>query len=675
MSKNLDTLALAQRLREASAAYYSGGKPSMSDAEFDALEADLRKRDPKHPALAEVGAPPSSGWPKVTHPITMGSLAKVQNNAELDSWVTPLVRNSRIGGWNSNGSKLREGNQGWCVTEKMDGISVLLTYTDGVLVRAATRGDGTTGEDITRNVRVMKGVPATLPTLPRGDVHIRGEIICKKSDFLREFAADGYSNPRNTASGTSKRHSGWQKCRHLTVYAYNLFLGAALCGITSRTSEMITLVKWGFNVPWTEATAFEGGGGTTSTDRIQAFHDTYTNGKRAQRDYEIDGLVVEVNDTGSRESLGTTPDGLRPRGAVAYKFPHEAQQTTLRNIRWQVGTTGRVTPVAEFDAVGLAGASVKQASLHNIANITKLTDGDGFMENATILVSRRNDVIPYVEALVSQHPLGVAFEPPTACPECGCGLGMAGEYLTCPNKGCPAQTLGGIRRWVKKIGVLHFGDRLIEAVVEAGMVESIPDLYRLDEQAMAGLSLNGRRVGGAAKRALGSLHAHKTLPLDTFVGSLGIPLCGRRMVGMLMDAGICDLNMLSQATEDQLALVPGFGVDKARAFRVGFDGRKDTIIGLYAVGVTVAPPQPKTATSGVLSGVSVCMTGFRDKSMENAISAAGGTVKSSVSKALGLLVAKDPNSTSGKAKKARSHGIEVIDPAEMWTRLGGQAQP
>ncbi len=292
-----------------------------------------------------------------------------------------------------------------------------------------------------------------------------------------------------------------------------------------------------------------------------------------------------------------------------------------------------------------------------------------------------NDIDP-CDHHVARTPHAVAEGADFVCPECGFDLAMDGEYLVCGNGGdgpgdlgCPAQILGGIRRWIKKIGVLHFGDRLIEAVVEAGMVKTIPDLYRLDEQAMAALSLNGRRVGGAAKRALGSLHAHKTLPLDTFVGSLGIPLCGRRMVGMLMDAGICDLNMLSEATEAQLALAPGFGVDKARAFRVGFDECRDTIIGLYAVGVTVAPHQPKTATSGVLSGVSVCMTGFRDKSMENAISAAGGTVKSSVSKALGLLVAKDPNSTSGKAKKARSHGIEVIDPAEMWTRLGGQAQP
>ncbi len=304
------------------------------------------------------------------------------------------------------------------------------------------------------------------------------------------------------------------------------------------------------------------------------------------------------------------------------------------------------------------------------------------MENATILVSRRNDVIPYVEALVSQDLKKDEFEAPHDCPECGFNLKMDGEYLVCGNEGdgpgssgCPAQILGGIRRWVKKIGVLHFGDRLIEAVVEAGMVKTIPDLYRLDEQAMAALSLNGRRVGGAAKRALGSLHAHKTLPLDTFVGSLGIPLCGRRMVGMLMDAGICDLNMLSQATESQLARVPGFGVDKARAFRVGFDSRKDTILGLYAVGVTAAPHEPKTSTSGVLSGVSVCMTGFRDKSMESAIGAAGGTVKFSVGKTLGILVAKDPNSKSGKAHKARTFGVEVIGPDEMWTRLGSALRP
>ena len=653
-----ETVALAVRLREASAAYYVGGKPTMSDAEFDALEAALRNRDPSHPALVEVGSPPSSGWPKVTHPITMGSLSKAQDAGQLKSWSPPV----------------RAADQGWCITEKMDGISVLLTYKNGTLVRAATRGDGITGEDITRNVRAMMGVPTTLPTRSE-DLHVRCEIVCKKSDFLREFAAEGYSNPRNTASGTSKRHSGWQKCRHLTVYALNLF---GVTKTTSRMDEIKALRKWGFNTPRCEVVSVDSCLRKPRLRWVEAFHAEYIAGGRDSLDYEIDGLVVEVNDTASREALGTTPDGLRPKGAVAYKFPHEAQQTTLRNIRWQVGATGRVTPVAEFDAVDLAGASVKQASLHNVANIEKLTGGNGFMAAATILVSRRNDVIPYVEALVSQDLKKDELETPHECPECGFLLTMDGEYLVCGNGGegpgglgCPAQILGGIRRWVKKIGVLHFGDRLIEAVVEAGMVKAIPDLYRLDEQAMAALSLNGRCVGGAAKRALGSLHAHKALPLDTFVGSLGIPLCGRRMVGMLMDAGICDLNMLSQATEDQLALVPGFGVDKARAFRVGFDECRDIIIGLYAVGVTVVPHQPKKAASGVLSGVSVCMTGFRDKAMEDAICGAGGTLKSSVSKALGILVAQDPNSQSGKAKKARTYGIAVIGPNEMWTRLGG----
>jgi DNA ligase (NAD+) len=248
---------------------------------------------------------------------------------------------------------------------------------------------------------------------------------------------------------------------------------------------------------------------------------------------------------------------------------------------------------------------------------------------------------------------------------------MVGEYLTCSNEsGCPAQTLGAIRRWLKKVGVLHFGDALLQAVVDAGMVSTIADLYRLDATAVGALDMEGRRVGGAAKRALDSLNGLKTLPLDTYVGSLGIPLCGRRMVRKLVTAGMTDLNAIANASEGQLSAVPGFGKGKAESFRAGFDARKGTILDLYREGVTVAPyVAPAAPATGTMTGQAVCFTGVRDKPLEGAIVAAGGVIKSSVSRNLTILVAKDPNSTSGKAQKARGLGIEVIGLDEMRARI------
>ena len=629
---------LASAITEARTAYYAG-TPTMTDAEFDALEDSLRALDPNHPVLGNVGTAPSSGWTKVTHKTPMGSLNKAQDESDMLQWFQTTVGNSPE----------------VLVVDKLDGISISLRYDNGSLTQAVTRGDGITGEDITRNVRLMKGIPANM-----GDWsgYVRGEIVCYKADFNAHFQGD--SNPRNTAAGTAKRQSDPSKCKHLTVVAFDMNPDVGV--LIQKEQELTALAGAGFTTPsWIVA--------QQGTVQVQSIYDAYVARDRDALPYEIDGLVLIINDTS--DWLLTGEKNHRPAGSIAYKFPHEAQSTVLRNIRWQVGNTGRVTPVAEFDPVGLAGATVKQASLHNVANIGRLTDGNGFMKGAGILVSRRNDVIPYVEALISQDPMEDELEAPHECPECGCGLGMVGEYLTCPNEaGCSAQTLGAMRRWIKKVGVLHFGDALLQAVVGAGMVETIPDLYRLDANTVGALDMDGRRVGGAAKRALDSLNGLKTLPLETYVGSLGIPLCGRRMVRKLVAAGMTDLNALATASAQQLGAVPGFGQDKAEAFREGFDTRREIIIGLHAVGVTPAPYEaPAAPTGSALAGQAVCFTGVRDKDLEAAIAAAGGLIKSSVSKNVTILVAKDPSSTSGKAQKARNLGIEVIGLDEMRARI------
>ncbi len=559
---------IASAITEARKAYYAG-TPTMSDAEYDALEHSLRALDPTHPVLGGVGATPSSGWAKVAHKTPMGSLNKAQDENDMLQWFQTTVGNSPE----------------VVVVDKLDGISISLRYDNGSLTQAATRGDGLTGEDITRNVRLMKGVPSDL-----GDWsgYVRGEIVCYKDDFNAHFPGD--SNPRNTAAGTAKRQSDPSKCKHLTVVAFDMIPDVGV--LTHKDQELQALSGAGFTTPsW--ITAQQG------TVQVQAVYDAYVRSDRDALPYEIDGLVLIVNDTSDWKLAGMK--NHRPAGSIAYKFPHEAQSTVLRNIRWQVGNTGRVTPVAEFDAVDLAGASVKQASLHNVANIGRLTGQCGFVKGAGILVSRRNDVIPYVEALIGQDwaPGAVELTTPHECPECRRALTMNGEYLMCPNDtDCPAQTLGAMRRWIKKVGVLHFGDAMLSAVVEAGMVSTIPDLYRLDAAKVGALDMDGRRVGGAAKRALDSLNSLKTLPLETYVGSLGIDLCGRRMVRKLVAAGMTSLDHLARASVDELAAVPGFGQDKAEAFRAGFDARKEIIIGLHTMGVVPAPYEAPAAPTG-----------------------------------------------------------------------------
>jgi DNA ligase (NAD+) len=529
---------------------------------------------------------------------------------------------------------------------------------------ALTRGDGTTGEDITRNVELMK-VPLVIPDKASG--WVRGEIVITNDDFFRYFKGD--SNPRNSASGTAKRHNG-AKCQYLSVVAFEYVADTRRTlkhsrACRTKSGELELLKEFGFEIPRYDC--------PSNVQAIQDIYEAYIDGIRSSRPCEIDGLVLVVNDKQERDHVGWS--NHRPKGAIAYKFPHEAKTTTLQDIRWQVGPTGRVTPVAVFDAVDLAGASVKQASLHNVSNIGRICIGQATLslrKGDTLLVSRRNDVIPYVEEMVSSNG-GEILDTPTACPDCGCGLGMVGEYLTCSNEGgCSAQTLGSIKRWLGKVGVLHFGDALVRAVVDAGMVANIADLYLLDETKVAALQMEGRRVGGAGKRALDSLNSKKLLSLDTFVGSLGIHLCGRKMIRILMEEGdLRDLNELAKASPDRLSAVPGFGGVKAAAFREGFDSRKDLMIKILTTGVKIEEYVPKEDVQGPLCGTSVCFTGVRDKTLEEAIVEAGGEIKGGVSKTLTILVAKDPNSNSGKAKKARAQGTQVLSLQDMWGRVQG----
>lgn len=358
---------LVTKLRAARDSYYHG-TPTMSDAAFDALENDLRKKDPTHDYFSEVGAPASkSGWQKVRHPVDMGSLGKAQTVDEFQEWL-------RLRGL--VGTKL-------VVSEKLDGISVLLTYNEkGEFETGATRGDGKEGEDISRNVLLMNGVPKKIENNSGGKIYVRGEIVCHKSIHPIEFAGD--SNPRNTASGTAKRqNSGWQKCRHLNVYAYRL-------DYTDRdmdkSEEFKTLEELGFDVP--NYASVNGG-------EVESYYQNYIDRARAGLDYDIDGLVIEVDSVAIASQLGS--HNGTPKGSVALKFPHDSATTTLLDVVWQTGSTGRITPVAIFETVNLAGANVSKASLHNLSRLESLK----LYKGCEILVSRRNDVIPMVEGNIS----------------------------------------------------------------------------------------------------------------------------------------------------------------------------------------------------------------------------------------------------------------------------------
>lgn len=367
MSAIRDTL---DRLILANDAYRRGGVPILTDAEYDALEDRLAEMvaasDPSDPDAAaarafldSIGAAPAdnSGWTKVRHEVAMSSLNKAQDATEARAWSRSV------------------GGGDLVVTEKLDGISVSLRYVDGVLVRAATRGDGETGEDITRNVVRMKGVVRAIKGF---DGHVRGEIVLRRSDHAAHFP--DYANPRNAAAGVAKRLDG-VGVEHLTVFAYQIVRDAGATPIRRKRDELTVLARIGFPVPQWQV--------VSTIDEAVDLRDGYD---RDALDYDIDGLVLEVDDLERASALGEL--NHRPKGAVAYKFSHMTAETTLRDVVWQVGKSGRLTPVAVFDPVMLAGARVERASLATPDRVTKLRLSKG----CRILVARRNDVIPRLEA-------------------------------------------------------------------------------------------------------------------------------------------------------------------------------------------------------------------------------------------------------------------------------------
>jgi DNA ligase (NAD+) len=630
---------LAKLLRTYKDAYYNG-TPLVSDAAYDALEDELRGLDPDHELLKSVGAPAAvTAWEKARHAIPMGSLNKAVSEDELRAWAArceELARKARLGPITSD----------LFVTEKLDGLSLAVTYEQGRLTDAITRGDGAVGERILSNARRMKGVPAKLKQPV--SVTVRGEIILRLSDLKRAFP--GAANPRNQASGTSKRLDG-QGCEHLSVLFYDLD------GEEHPTEDekLKRLVALGLAVP---------NAARADLDGAVALHREYAQHKRAKLDYEIDGLVVRANDVHAQHMLGEL--GNRPRAAVAFKFASQAKVTTLIEIVWETGSSGRVSPVAVVEPVELAGALVRRASLHTAANIAELGIGIG----DEVLVSRRNDVIPYVEEVVTKK--GKVAKPPTKCPTCKVALDRIGEYLACRNRACSALIEGRIENWIDAIGALDWGDKLIAQLVEAELVREPADLYKLLPEQIAKLERRGLVI---AKKVLDNLRAQLPLSLPKFLAALGIESFGLQTAKAIVAAGYDSLEKVQQARSDELAALPGVGPAKARAVTEGLKQRRAEIGRLLAAGVVPV----SRANAGPLAGKTFCFTGALArprKELEQLVESLGGTLLSGVTKELHYLIMADPESGSSKAQKAKQYGTACLDEVQFMALIDtSQAGP
>lgn len=618
---------LEQQILKARDAYYNG-QPIMEDAEFDALVDELKNLNADSPAVTAVGAPVPAvtAWPKVQHTIPMGSLDKVQTVEEMQAWVSKVSRPPK---------------EVLLITEKLDGISISVEYAGGKLVRAVTRGDGEQGEDITPNVRRMKGILSELSE----DVTLRGEIVLHKSDH-KTFFPDK-ANPRNAASGTAKRLDG-KGSEHLTVYFYQVY-GP---DFEREVDQYRWLKEQGFKTPhW--YTTYTGGEHTP-----ESLWQEYQNSVREGLDYEIDGLVVRLNAIDYQLSLGSLHG--RPKGAVAFKFNSVAKETEALDLLLQVGGTGRITPVALLKPVELMGAEVQKASLYNWAYIKQI----GFHKGASVMVTRANDVIPRILSVTKS--VGEPDPDPTNCPECGYDLERDGEYIVCPNTAeCPAQLEGRLKKWVSELGILEWGDVLIEKVVQAGLATDVTGLYCLSEADLARLDRMGP---SSAKKARDQLWSVNPLPLERLVGALGIPLCATSTMELVVQAGYDTVDGLKGASFDDLQKIPGMGPKRAKAL-VGWLRRNSGLIEtLLETGLSL-----KEKSVGPLTGKSFCFTGKMQQKrpvLERMAKDAGGQVKGSVGKGLTYLVIADPNSNSSKAVAARKNGTTCISEEAFLEMVG-----
>lgn len=347
--------------RKAARDAYYNLSPAMTDQEYDALGERLRELSPDDEDLAVVGAPPPqlSVWEKVKHEIPMGSLDKVNTESEFEEWVE------------------KTGAPEFLITHKIDGSSMELVYSEGKLVRCVTRGDGVIGEDVTANVSQIPGVPKTIP-VAHEDVIVRGEVVMMKATFEEKYA-EKYANPRNTAAGKVRdKKGGGADCANLSLLAYTVMSPSAP---KKESQRFRVLERMGFSVP-------EHGVG--DIEAMKAWHKA-TEGRRDAIPYEIDGTVVRIEDIVVQEELGD--HNMRPRGQRAWKFDPAMGITTVVDVRWQVGPTGRITPVACVEPVSVGGVTITSVSLHNLAMFKDLALSPG----CRVLISRRNDVIPYVE--------------------------------------------------------------------------------------------------------------------------------------------------------------------------------------------------------------------------------------------------------------------------------------
>ncbi|EAR54303.1 DNA ligase [Photobacterium sp. SKA34] len=656
-------LTLRQQLDYHGHRYYVEDNPEIPDAEYDRMMQQLLKIEAEHPEWVTVDSPSQrvggaalEGFTQVKHEIAMLSLDNAFNDDDLRAFQKRLQDRLRSGATFS-----------YCCEPKLDGLAVSLMYEKGVLVQAATRGDGATGENITHNVRTIRAIPLKL----QGDdwperLEVRGEVFMPKKGFEELNAKalkkgdKAFANPRNAAAGSLRQlDPKITATRPLSFYAYAVGVVDGRELANTQYERLCQLKAWGLPM-CPEIRKVD------SIEEVIAYHQNIGE-KRQSLGYEIDGVVIKVDDVDTQQQLGFV--ARAPRWAIAYKFPAQEEMTTLNNVEFQVGRTGAITPVAKLEPVFVGGVTVSNATLHNADEVARL----GVMIGDTVIIRRAGDVIPQIASVVeSRRPANAqAIVFPTECPVCQSKVErIEGEAVARCTGGlfCQAQRKEALKHFVsrKALDVDGCGEKVIEQLVDREMVTTPADLFKFSAGEVTVLERMGPK---SAQKLVDALNASKLTTLPRFIYSLGI-----REVGEATAANLANyfetLESISQATKDQLIEVPDVGgIVAAHIFNFFREEHNMVVVNeLQEVGIHW--PEIEKIDEDVelpLDGKVVVLTGSLSQLTRSDAKAAlqklGAKVTGSVSKKTDLLVAGE--AAGSKLTKAQELGIEIWDEQKL----------
>jgi DNA ligase (NAD+) len=652
--------------------YYVLDDPEISDADYDVLLNELRDLEAEHPELLtpdsptqRTGAEPLDKFEQVRHLQPMLSLANARNEEELAAWVARAERNLARQG-------VELGDVQFVTEPKIDGLAISLVYEDGALVRGATRGNGEIGEVVTQNLRTIGAIPLRVEDAPRL-LEVRGEVYLPLAAFARlneqraEAGEPTYANPRNTAAGSIRQlDPKLAAARPLSIWCYGI---GAVEGL-----EFATHHEW---LEWMRDHGFRVNPETAVYDTVEEVVAACKEweSRRDRLDFEIDGVVVKVDDLELQRRLGVV--GREPRGAIAWKFAPTTALTTMQKVAWNVGRTGHMVPFAQLEPVQVSGVTVRQATLHNEEDLRRkdVRDGD------EVIVMRAGDVIPQVVSPSAKAQRakrrGSVPEPPAECPACGTPTikPEEGVWTICPNRAsCPGQVFQAVKHFVGAMDIDGLGEENVRRFLAERLITDVADLYDLTVERLCELDGFGEVSAG---NLVGAIDASRKQPFERVLYGLGIPGVGFVNARNLA-RDLRSMEALLEASEEELTAVEGMGPIMARTVHATLsEERTRTLVEkLRARGLVFEETGPARPAEGPLVGKTLVLTGTlptltRPEATER-IEAAGGKVTGSVSKRTDYLVAGDDPGT--KHAKAQETGTEILDEEGLLELLGPAAE-